>query len=73
MASIISWAWRKTTRLTAEIAEELAAAKKQFEATGEAARVFKDFTYRTLDSWSRARRVVGKAEHLDKGRIRGSS
>ena len=33
----------------------------------EPARRFKDFTYRTLDSWSRSRRVVGKAEHLAKG------
>ena len=31
------------------------------------ARVFTSFQYQTLDSWSRARRVVGKAEHLDKG------
>jgi cytochrome c-type biogenesis protein CcmH/NrfG len=29
--------------------------------------VFKDFTYRTKKSWSRERRVVGKAEHLAKG------
>jgi len=29
--------------------------------------VFKDFTYQTLDSWTRPRRVVGKAEHLAKG------
>jgi hypothetical protein len=57
----------KNKRLTAEIATELAAAKQQFEATGEAARAFKDFTYRTLESWSCARRVVGKAEHLEKG------
>src|SRR5262249_60062511 len=34
---------------------------------GQAARVFKDFPYRTLDSWSRERRVVGKAEHVAKG------
>ena len=27
----------------------------------------KDFVYRTLDSWSAARRVVGKAEHLPAG------
>ena len=33
----------------------------------KAARVFKDFTYQTLDSWSCLRGVVGKAEHLDKG------
>ena len=32
-------------------------------ASGQPARVFCDFRYRTLDSWSRSRRVVGKAEH----------
>jgi len=57
----------KNERLLAAIAEELAQAQAQFEATGQAARVFKDFTYSTLDSWSRGRRVIGKAEHLDKG------
>ena len=31
------------------------------------ARRFEDFEYRTRKSWSRARRVVGKAEILDKG------
>ena len=30
--------------------------------TGRPARCFKDFTWSTLDSWSRSRRVVGKAE-----------
>jgi hypothetical protein len=30
-------------------------------------RRFADFAWRTLDSWSRARRVVAKAEHLPKG------
>ena len=29
--------------------------------------MFRDFTYRTRKSWSRTRRVVGKAEHLSKG------
>ena len=29
--------------------------------------MFKDFTYRTRKSWSRERRVVGKAEHLAQG------
>ena len=42
-------------------------ARSPYEQTGEAARVFKDFTYQTLDSWSRSRRVVGKAEYLAKG------
>ena len=32
-----------------------------------AARVFAELEYRTLDSWSRSRRVVGKAEYLPKG------
>ncbi len=35
--------------------------------TGEAARRFRDFTHRTRRSWSRRRRVVGKAESLSKG------
>ncbi len=57
----------KNKRLVKEIASELKQAQTQFEATGEAARVFKDFVYQTRDSWSRARRVVGKAEHMAKG------
>jgi len=46
---------------------ELAAAKRQHRASGAPARVFRDFRYRTLDSWSRRRRVVGKAEHNQDG------
>jgi len=57
----------KNSRLIAEIAEALAEAKADHERTGQPARRFKDLTYRTLDSWSRPRRVVAKAEHLDKG------
>ena len=57
----------KNQRLDQIIGRELQAAKEQFEATGKAARVFKDFRYRTRKSWSRERRVIGKAEHLSKG------
>jgi len=57
----------KNSRLSGEIAEELAEVEAEHELTGRAARRFKDFTYCTRDSWSRRRRVVGKAEHLDKG------
>jgi len=57
----------RNKRLEPMIAAELAEAKAAFQATGKAARVFKELTYRTLDSWSRSRRVVGKAEHLEKG------
>lgn len=57
----------KNQRLTRILGAELHAAKLAHEATGEPARVFKDFFYRTRKSWSRERRVVGKAEHLAKG------
>jgi hypothetical protein len=57
----------KNNRLIEEIQPELEKASEEFEKTGQAARVFKDFRYRTLDSWSRTRRVIGKAEHLAKG------
>jgi Transposase DDE domain group 1 len=57
----------KNSRLLRRLAPELAQAAEQFARTGQPARVFKDFTYRTLDSWSRERRVIGKAEHLRQG------
>jgi hypothetical protein len=57
----------KNVRLSRILGAELHEAKLQFAATGQAARVFKDFTYQTRKSWSRARRVLGKAEHLAKG------
>jgi hypothetical protein len=57
----------KNARLTALITEELAAAAAQCAATGQPARVFAERTYETLDSWSRARRVVAKAEQLAVG------
>ena len=52
----------KNARLKAEIAAELAAAQAESEGTGKPARRFKDFTWSTRKSWSRSRRVVGKAE-----------
>src|SRR5271163_728937 len=57
----------RNSRLEAALAAELAAAKCQHLASGAPARVFRDFRYRTLDSWSRRRRVVGKAEHNQDG------
>jgi len=53
----------RNARLEAVLAEPLAEAKRRCLASGKPARVFRDFRYRTLDSWSRKRRVVGKAEH----------
>jgi Transposase DDE domain group 1 len=52
----------KNRRLVAEIESELAAAQEQSQHTQKPARRFKDFTWRTRDSWSSARRVVAKAE-----------
>jgi Transposase DDE domain group 1 len=52
----------KNSRLVAEIESELAAAQEQSQQTQKPARRFKDFTWRTRDSWSCARRVVAKAE-----------
>jgi len=54
----------RNARLEREIAEELAAAKDESTRTGEPVRLFKDFRYKTLDSWSSERRVVAKAEYL---------
>jgi hypothetical protein len=57
----------KNSRLLEVIAADLADAHGRYLQTGAAARVFADFTYQTRDSWSRSRRVVGKAEYLPKG------
>jgi hypothetical protein len=54
----------RNARLEAALAPEMAEAQAQHAATGTAARVFKDFTYQTQTSWTRARRVIGKAEVL---------
>ena len=57
----------KNERLRAEITAELERAAEQYQRTGQAARFFQEFIYQTRESWSRARRVVAKAEHLEKG------
>jgi hypothetical protein len=54
-------------RLQRALGGELAQAQALYEESGKAARVFKDFVYRTRKSWSRQRRVIGKAEHLAMG------
>jgi hypothetical protein len=57
----------KNTRLVAAIAAELERARQEYEATKRPARFFAELRYQTLDTWSRERRVVVKAEHLAKG------
>jgi hypothetical protein len=57
----------RNERLVGAIADDLAAAAAESLAQGGPVRRFAEFFWRTLDSWSRARRVVAKAEHLPKG------
>jgi Transposase DDE domain group 1 len=57
----------RNRRLLAAIEAELDEARAEHAQTGKPARRFKDFRYATRNSWSCARRVIGKAEHLDKG------
>jgi hypothetical protein len=57
----------QNARLLREIAEAGAQAASQYQQNGKAARVFTEFVYQTKKSWSRARRVIAKAEQLEKG------
>jgi hypothetical protein len=57
----------RNERLVGAIAEDLAAAETASLAKGGPARRFADFAWRTRASWSRARRVGAKAEHLPQG------
>jgi hypothetical protein len=48
------------------VAESLEQARRQWEQTKQPARVFMEFEHETVSgSWSRRRRVVAKAEHID--------
>jgi hypothetical protein len=51
-------------RLVRAVGRELAQVRKEAQRTGEKARRFRNLRYRTKKSWSRARRVVAKAEQL---------
>jgi hypothetical protein len=59
----------RNERLQGQLEASFQALRQQIEA-GEVAmpcRQFTEFEYRTLTSWSRGRRVIGKAEVLEKG------
>jgi len=53
----------RNARLVRAIGAELQGAACESATTGRPARRFKELVYRTRQSWSRARRVVAKAEH----------
>jgi hypothetical protein len=52
----------RNKRLAKEIEWHMARAETESRRTGQPARRFKDFQYATRQSWSRRRRVIGKAE-----------
>jgi hypothetical protein len=52
------------SRLLAEVSQEQRQMAMVSAASGESERTYRDLEYRTLDSWSRTRRVVAKVEHL---------
>jgi hypothetical protein len=54
-------------RLKQQIEAQMAQAEEQYQQTQAPARVFTEFFYATQDTWSRERRVIAKAEHLDMG------
>ena len=54
----------RNSRLLEALTPALVRAREQAVLVGGAARVFAEFRYQTLETWSRARRVIGKAERL---------
>lgn len=57
----------RNRRLQSAIAGSMQKAQQRFEKNGQPARLFQEMRYRTRKSWSRERRVIGKAEYLEKG------
>jgi hypothetical protein len=57
----------RNQRLGKIIGAQMHQAHLLHQSSGKPARVFAEFSYRTRKSWSCARRVVAKAEYLDKG------
>jgi hypothetical protein len=55
----------RNDRLRQIIEPQMQQAAALHRETRQAARVFADFTYQTRDSWSRARRVIAKAEQIE--------
>ena len=57
----------RNKRLEKALVSQQAEARYLCLASGALARVFRGFRYHTLNIWSRARRVVRKAEHTPQG------
>jgi hypothetical protein len=57
----------RNARLVRKIDKAMKLARKRYAKSFQPQRVFTEFSYRTLNTWSRSRRVIGKAEYLAKG------
>ena len=57
----------RNQRLSRIVGAQMQQARMLHQSSGKATRVFAEFQYQTRKSWSQARRVVAKAEFLDKG------
>jgi hypothetical protein len=57
----------RNNRLLHKLQKELKKVKRKYLISKKPQRVYRNFWYRTLNSWSRKRRVVGKAEYLPLG------
>jgi hypothetical protein len=57
----------RNARLVGKIDKAMKLARKRYANSLQPQRVFTEFSYRTRNSWSRSRRVIGKAEYLAKG------
>jgi hypothetical protein len=57
----------RNKRLQKIIGAEMQQARLLHQSSNQSSRIFTEFSYTTRKSWSRSRRVVAKAEYLDKG------
>ncbi len=57
----------RNDRLSARITRSMEKARRKHLRSGKPERVFETFSWRTLTSWNRRRRVVAKAEYLPLG------
>ena len=57
----------RNSRLEKSTTKQMEQARREHLQTGKSARRYRSFLYRTRNTWSRTRRVVGKAEYMQKG------
>jgi hypothetical protein len=57
----------RNSRLETLLSPAMESARRWQELMGHPVRVFMELKYQTQKTWSRARRVIGKAEYLEKG------